>query len=45
MEPIGENIPLSKNDVKNIKKILSEKIFEDIKIHAQACFRGFSDLR
>jgi len=29
----GENIPLSVEDLRKIKKILSEKIFEDFEIH------------
>ncbi len=32
MENEGENIPLSSNDVKKIKKFLSEKKFEDFQI-------------
>lgn len=33
MENQGENIPLTKEDVEKIKKILKEKKFEDFKIH------------
>ena len=33
MENEGENIPLSEEDIKKIKKILSENKFENFKIH------------
>src|SRR3989344_8898452 len=33
MENEGENIPLSDEDVKKVKRILSEKKFEDFQIH------------
>ena len=42
MENYGENIPLSQEDIKDIKKILSEKKFEDFKIQKHYFREKFS---